>query len=121
MTQLISIVFQKNGEGTLNAHGLSSGFHCLGKPDVKYPRDLTIKGEEGVDKFPMWYSREFGGAQMPWAILIWGQRGIFIHQGPATVSNGDRSQGCIRLPGSSAKTVYDWITGRTRITISYPW
>lgn len=60
---------------------------------------------------------------MPWAVKIWGQKGIFIHEGPDTIARNDDepSKGCIHLASPNAKDFYDWITGNTRVQISYPW
>jgi lipoprotein-anchoring transpeptidase ErfK/SrfK len=119
MSQRISITFKANGEGSMDCTGLGT-FQCLGKPGVKYPADLTITA---ADKKGTHHSQEFN-VDMPHAILIMGDRGIYIHEwpGPATIAgNGGPSAGCIHLSPTDAPKVYTWVTGRTRITISYPW
>ena len=55
---------------------------------------------------------------MYWAILVDGDRGMYIHLGAV---DGSGSAGCIHLAGDDAETVYDWVDGRTRIEISYKW
>lgn len=111
-----SIVFRANGEGTLSYNGLNRP--CLGRTTLPYPTDLTINVG---DKYRRRYSTEFG-VWMDFAVLIWGQRGIFIHEGPATLAeNGGETAGCIHLGAPHAEAFFDWITGRTRITIQYPW
>ncbi|UQE03426.1 L,D-transpeptidase [Bradyrhizobium japonicum] len=51
-----------------------------------------------------------------------GQKGIFIHEGPNNLNdNGGESAGCIHLAPPDAENFYNWVTGRTRIQISYPW
>jgi hypothetical protein len=115
-TLRVSIAFQANGEGTLTYNGLNRP--CLGKTALQYPRDLTITA---ADKYRRRYSSEFG-VWMDFAVLIWGQRGIFIHEGPATLAgNGGETAGCIHLGAPHAEQFFNWITGRTRITITYPW
>ena len=59
---------------------------------------------------------------MDLAILIDGGRGIYIHEGPATLKeNGGPSAGCVHVDKLHAKDLFDWITGRTRVTLTYPW
>lgn len=114
--QQIQIHFERNGEGTL--HCELGNFNCLGHPGRKYPKDITIWPH---DKKGTHHSKEFN-VDMPYAILIWGQRGIYIHEGPANLrENGGPSAGCIHLGTGDASRVYNWVTGRTRIRISYPW
>jgi hypothetical protein len=117
-TKRIEIKFNENGEGTLIAHGLGE-FPCLGKPGLSYPKDVTVTPKE---KERLHISKEFDGAEMPFAIRIWGQRGIYIHEGdPTLAANGGPSQGCIHLKKGDAQKVYDWVTGPTRVTIEYKW
>lgn len=119
-TKRISISFRANGEGTMECSGLGS-FPCLGKPGLGYTRDLTVRGIVEEDKFDRKFSQEFQ-VWMSWAILIMGQRGIYIHEGPDTLSdNGGATAGCIHLGMGNAERVYRWVDGRTRITIEYPW
>lgn len=113
------ISFQLNGEGTLKY--ANNNVSCLGKPGLKYPTDLTVQGVIGVDKFKEKYSNEFN-VIMPWAVLIWGQRGIYIHEMPDNLEeNGGPTAGCIHLSEENAKSFYNWLSGRTRITIDYQW
>ena len=117
MTQRIDIAFAASGEGTLTCHGLGS-YRCLGQPGRGYPKDLTV---QAADKHGTHHSVEFG-VDMPYSVLIWGQKGIYIHEFPCTLQgNGGPSAGCIHLCPGDAKAVYDWITGATRVTIHYPW
>lgn len=130
LTLQVKVAFTGNGEGTLTFG--SRKVACLGNPTTKYPKDLTVQNIEGIQyqgdyanayKFRIWISSEFGNAEMPWAVKIWGQRGIFIHEGADNIpdNDGDPSAGCIHLAAPNAKDFYDWITGPTRIQISYPW
>ena len=123
-TKRINIRFAANGDGDLECVGFNT-FECLGRAnaDCRYPADLTVTGEIGVDKFLTKFSNEFQ-VEMPHAILIWGQRGIYIHEWPGSARRavyGDVTAGCIHLNPSDALAVYDWIDGRTRITTEYPW
>lgn len=102
------------GKGTLAYAGKT--VPCLGKKDFPYTKDLTVRGEVGVDKFEEKYSNEFG-VTMYWAILIMGNRGVYIHEGAIEGS----SAGCIHLAAPTAREFYDWVDGPTRIQISYPW
>lgn len=114
-----SITLAANGEGTLIYAGKDCP--CLGRPNLAYEKDLTVKGVVGLDKFPVQHSNEFD-VDMLWAVLIMGQRGIYIHEGaPTLAENGGPSAGCIHLGESHAKGFYDWIEGPTRIVITYPW
>ncbi|MEY9404569.1 L,D-transpeptidase [Bradyrhizobium japonicum] len=118
-TLQVQIKFGSNAEGTLT-YG-SNSVKCLGQSTRQYPADLTVEGVEGVDKYKLWHSTEFD-ADMPWAVKIWGQKGIFIHEGPNNLNdNGGESAGCIHLAPPDAENFYNWVTGRTRIQISYPW
>lgn len=114
----IEIVFRENGEGTLNCDGLGK-FPCLGQPGRGYPKDLTVGP---ADRELNHKSREFG-VDMPFAIKIWGQKGIFIHEFPDSLKDngGVPSAGCIHLGAGNAKKVFEWIDRPTRVTISYPW
>lgn len=59
---------------------------------------------------------------MPFAILIMGARGIYVHEGADNLTdNGGPSAGCIHLAQGNAKTFYDWVSSPTRIVIAYPW
>jgi len=115
-TQVAQIAFGANGEGTITFNGVTRP--CLGKTGLAYPRDLTINTS---DKYRRRFSNEFQ-VWMDFAVLIWGQRGIFIHQGASTLAtNGGETAGCIHIASPHAEEFYNWITGRTRITIAYPW
>jgi lipoprotein-anchoring transpeptidase ErfK/SrfK len=135
MTKRIKISFYNDkAEGNLTCVGLGRTFQCLGKSGERYPTDLTVNPDKkGVKKHPH-YSGEFscppndnslGQCRLDYAILIWGQRGIYIHawHGMATYAgNGNKdTEGCIHLSKRDAKIVYDWVDTRTRVTISYPW
>lgn len=114
--QLARIAFNANGEGTITFNGNS--YPCLGNPGIKYPVDLTVNT---TDKYRTKFSQEFQ-VTMEFAILIWGQRGIYIHYGDDTIAaNGGVSAGCIHVEEPQIESFYNWITGPTRITISYPW
>lgn len=113
------VAFANSGEGTLSFGGTT--FACLGRPGFKYTNDLTVKGEVDKDKFRRKYSNEFQ-VWMDFAILIMGQKGIYIHEGPDNLEdNGGPSAGCIHLAPGNAEEFYNWVSGRTRIQISYPW
>jgi len=66
-----------------------------------------------------------GQCIMNYAILIWGQQGVYIHEWattPTYAGNGNQStHGCIHLARGDAKRVYDWVDTRTYITVSRPW
>ncbi|MCP4748771.1 MAG: L,D-transpeptidase [Desulfobacteraceae bacterium] len=134
LTNRIHIEFNTLGEGQLECKGYGS-FRCLGKRGLKYPRDLTINPAiPNVKKHP-YFSQEYicdyptSGqigvpCRMNYSILIWGQRGIFIHEWPTTATyagNGGSTAGCIHLEIGDAKNVYDWVDTPTRITMDYPW
>ncbi|RYD67355.1 MAG: hypothetical protein EOP83_03005 [Verrucomicrobiaceae bacterium] len=113
------VTFKPKGEGSIRFG--SENLPCLGRQGLTYAKDLTIRGIVGTDKFPRKWSNEFG-VWMDHAVLIMGQRGIFIHEGPDTInSNYGPSAGCIHLAPPNAKKFYDWVTGPTRIVIEYPW
>lgn len=133
-TLQVKIAFKSSGEGTLTYGG--TPVPCLGHPGTMYPVDSTIDNIEGVQyqgdygsafKFKVWMSNEFldangNPARMPWAVKLWGDKGIFIHEDPDNLKdNGGPSQGCVHLAKPNAQNFYNWITGRTRIQISYPW
>lgn len=128
-TKRISVKFRANAEGTLNCFG-GGTYPCLGKVGMRYPRDLTVLPTQ---KWKLKLSQEYGvngpnglePAPMPYAILIWGQRGVYIHSWPGAPTvrgngNSDTS-GCIHLSTIDAPKVYAFVSERTRITISYPW
>jgi hypothetical protein len=135
MTKRIDIVFSDLGEGHLECRGYGS-FRCLGRKGYKYPTDLVVDPikDPSVKQHPYFsrtYSCGFVNAQgvpqpcrMNYAIRIWGQEGVYIHEwsSPATYAgNGGPTHGCIHLEVGRAKMVYDWVNGRTRITMKYPW
>lgn len=134
-TEAVKIAFKSNGEGTLTFGGRK--VPCLGEPGERYPKDLTVKNIEGergkgdwghADKFKLWISREgfVSGTNQPypmyWSVKLVGDKGIFVHQGPDNLrDNEGPSGGCIHLAPPNAEDFYNWITGPTRILISYPW
>eukprot|EP01038_Epipyxis_sp_PR26KG_P008055 gene8055-10913_t len=99
------------GLGTLECVG-GETFYCGGMSNFPYPSDTTISIS---DKKGTVYSREFSGAEMPYAVLWIGQRGVYIHEWP----NLELSHGCIHLLPGDAKSVYDWISGSTRIVFTW--
>lgn len=121
VTGRIKIDFSANGEGTLECVGLGT-FNILGQPGRKYPKDIVVDPTiDATEKEQNHKSVEFG-VDMPWAIRIWGQKGIYIHEMPDNLSaNGGPSAGCVHVGPTNAKKVYDYVIGRTRITIKYPW
>jgi len=56
------------------------------------------------DKFRMHYSRRYHNAPMPWSVQVNGH--MFIH-GFTSVPRYPASHGCIRLPRSFAKKLYN--------------
>ncbi len=119
VTGRIKIKLGANGEGTLECVGLGT-FKVLGQPNRDYPQDMTVNPS---DKEELHISVEFDGIKMPWAILIWGQKGIYIHEMPDNLAdNGNRpSEGCIHLSPTNAPKAYDYVQTRTRVTIEAPW
>lgn len=128
------IDFKKSGEGTLK-YGTTT-VPCLGKPGVAYPVDSIIENIEGIQyegdygnayKFKIWRSKDFPDDNgnpfpMPWSVKLWGARGIFIHEGPDNLAENDGpSSGCVHLANPNAQRFYEWITGRTRMQVSYSW
>ena len=131
MPKKIHIVFNKLGEGKMDCQGFKA-FRCLGKKGLKYPTDLMVDPTKPNVKVNPYFSQEYvcdyEGVVLPcrmnFSILIWGQRGIFIHEwpSPATfVGNGGATGGCIHLDIGNAKRVYDWLDQKTRIIMEYPW
>jgi len=113
----INISFRSNGEGTMECVGLGK-FKVLGQPGRKYPKDITVNE---TDKERLHKSKEFN-VDMPFAIKIWGQLGIFIHEFPDNLrDNGGPSAGCVHLSKKNAPKVFNYVAGRTRIKITYPW
>lgn len=110
--KVIKIRLNEDGLGTLECVGLGQ-YSCGAKAGMKYPTDVTISAN---DKKLSHYSREFD-VELPYAILIWGQRGVYIHEWGQL----PESAGCIHLLEGDAKRVYDFVDGKTRILISYPW
>jgi hypothetical protein len=133
-TLQVQIAFKDSGEGTLTYGGTT--VPCLGKPSVMYPVDSIIENIEGVQyqgdygkayKFKLWKSNDFQDDNgnpypMPWAVKLWPDRGIFIHEGADNLKdNPGPSSGCVHLAAPNAQNFYNWITARTRIQVSYPW
>ena len=107
----INIILGANGIGTIECVGLGT-FECGGNATITYPRDITINPS---DKKGTHRSREFN-VDMPYAILMWGQRGIYIHEWGRLGG----SMGCIQVLPGAAKQVYDFVSEPTRILISQP-
>ncbi len=134
MAKRIDIKFNNLCEGSLECKEFGT-FKCLGKKGLKYPRDLTINPVLPNVKTHPYFSQEYvcnypmvGLIEVPcrmnYSILIWGQRGIYIHEwpNPATYAgNGGPTGGCIHVEAGDAKKIYDWVDSKTRITIAYPW
>lgn len=127
----IHIKFNNLGEGKMDCQGYRE-FNCLGRKGLKYPTDMTIdpanKGVKVNPYFSQQYECNYNGAMLPcrmnYSILLWGQRGIFIHEwpNPATFNgNGGPTGGCIHLEIGDAKRVYNWVNQKTRVTLDYPW
>jgi lipoprotein-anchoring transpeptidase ErfK/SrfK len=135
MTKRIHIAFNDVGEGRLECKGYRT-FRCLGMKGLRYPIDIVIDPtkDKSVKQHP-YFSRTYTcgfvnnqgvpqPCRMNYAIRIWGQQGVFIHEWPAPttyVANGGPTHGCIHLEIGNAKNVYDWVDGRTRVTMQYPW
>jgi hypothetical protein len=115
-TKRIQISLNSEGRGKLECLGLGE-FDCLGKKDAPYKTDVTVTGNIGVDKFPIRRSVEFN-VDLNWVIIMDGNRGFWIHEGDVSRRS---SAGCVNLVSEDAKKVYDWVDGRTRITITAPW
>jgi lipoprotein-anchoring transpeptidase ErfK/SrfK len=117
MSLLIKIEFASNGEGTISFNNKS--YPCLGQKERNYPKDITILPS---DKKLRHYSQEFK-VWLDYAILIWGQVGIYIHWGADNITDngGAGSAGCIHVEKPQIKELYNWITERTRIIIDHPW
>ncbi|MGJ4911283.1 L,D-transpeptidase [Bradyrhizobium sp. HKCCYLS2033] len=108
------VVLGPEGPGTLT-YGAKS-VQCRGRKGYDYVKDITNNGVEDVDKFKRRWSDQYK-VWMPWAVLIDGARGVFIHEFPLDI----QSAGCIHLGTEDAQDFYNWITGKVRITISFPW
>ena len=129
----IHIKFNTLGEGKMDCKDLGT-FRCLGQKGLKYPEDLSIDPKVSGTKTNPYFSQTYScgerngdpraPCQMNFAILIWGQNGVYIHEwpNPATYEgNGGPTHGCIHLEVGDAKKVYNWVDQKTRITIEYPW
>ena len=103
-----------DGTGTLSYAG--KVVPCLGKAGFNYKKDITNSGKEGSEKFKEKYSNEWQ-AWMYWAVLIDGERGVYIHEG----ATSGTSAGCIHVAAPNAEDFYNWVNQPTRITISFPW
>jgi aquaporin Z len=115
-TKRIEISFDASGDGVISCKGLGD-FDCQGLNGVTYPQDITV---QTTDKEIKHWSTEFQ-VWMPFAIRIWPQRGIYIHEwGFCRVAQG-QSAGCIHVCPGNAEKIYNWVDGPTRITIKYPW
>jgi L,D-transpeptidase catalytic domain len=115
-TKRIQISLNSEGRGQLECVGFGV-FNCLGKKDAPYKTDVTVTGTVDVDKFPIRLSVEFN-VDLNWVIVMDGNRGFWIHEGDISRRS---SAGCVNLVSEDAKKVYDWVDGRTRITITAPW
>lgn len=74
MSQRINIRLNaETGLGTLECVG-GSTYNCGGMAYFAYPSDSTIQAS---DKKGTVYSQEFSNAEMPFAVLWIGQRGVY--------------------------------------------
>lgn len=131
-TKRMNIHFNDLGEGTLECVGYQT-FRCLGQKGLKYPPETTINpAKPGIKQNPHYsrtygcppYNNNLGQCIMPYSILIWGQKGVYIHEwpNPATYAgNGGPTHGCIHLDRGNAHLVYAWVDRPTRLLIDYPW
>jgi lipoprotein-anchoring transpeptidase ErfK/SrfK len=65
-----------------------------------------------------------GQCTMRFSILVWGQKGVYIHEWPSPATfagNGGPTHGCIHLDPGRAALVYAWVDRPTRLLIGYPW
>ncbi|MGC2236677.1 MAG: L,D-transpeptidase [Pyrinomonadaceae bacterium] len=119
----INIRFSANGEGTLECVGLGT-FRILGDPSKRYPTDITVDptAPKSSIKERVHRSKEYN-VDMPYAVKIWGQLGIYIHEFPDNLqeNGGSPSKGCIHVGKGNAEQVYNYVVTRTRIRIKYPW
>jgi lipoprotein-anchoring transpeptidase ErfK/SrfK len=135
MAKLMTVTFNQLGEGTIECKGYNK-FRCLGRKGQKYKKDITVDPVTDPSiKSPIYYSRTYTCGEtdsagnespctMPWAIRLDGREGIYIHEWPLRATyagNGGPTHGCIHLEIGDAKKVYDWVNGRTRIVMTYPW
>jgi hypothetical protein len=130
--KVMKITFDTQGEGTLECVGFNA-FRCLGKKGLRYPKDSTIDpSRPGTKQNPHFSTRyscppndnSAGQCTMPYAVLIWGEYGVYVHEWPndATLQgNGGPTHGCIHLEKGKAELVYAWVDRPTRLLISYPW
>lgn len=117
MSRMITINFEASGEGVLVAKKMGD-FRCLGRPTFPYKPEVTVNP---AGKFRVKRSDEFG-VDMPWAILIHWERGVYIHEMPATLAtNGGPTAGCIHLDKGDAEKVWRYVSGSTRVLIRRPW
>lgn len=134
MAKRININFNGLCEAEMECIGLGK-FRCLGKKGLEYPKDLMIDPSLPYVKKHPHFSQEYVcdypaskqvavPCRMNYSILIWGQRGIYIHEWPGRAThagNGGPTAGCIHVEAGDAKRIYDWVDRKTRIVISYPW
>ena len=118
-TQRIEVQFdgkKQGGRGTVTAGGKT--LNCIGLYGYNYPEDSTINTS---DKELSHWSKEHS-CELPYAIKLDGTKGIFFHQDVTTYDmSHDNTHGCINLSENDAKWLYNWVQGRTRVLISYPW
>jgi hypothetical protein len=134
MTKRMNIRFHNlYAEGTLECVGLGT-YPCLGKPAMRYVKDVTIDPSQPGAKSHPYYSRSYscppndnaaGQCIMNYAILIMWRQGVYIHEWPTPptyVGNGNSgTHGCIHLKVGDAETVYNWVDTKTRVQIFTPW
>lgn len=130
--KLMRITFNDLGEGSLACSGYQT-FRCLGMKGLKYPTDITVNPSVPGTKSHPYYSKTYscppydnnrGQCTMNYAILIWGQQGVYIHEWPTPATyagNGGPTHGCIHLDPGNASLTYAWVDRPTRVLISYPW
>jgi lipoprotein-anchoring transpeptidase ErfK/SrfK len=131
-TKQVQLRFNDLGEGVLDCKGFKR-FRCLGKKGLRYPTDITINPRKPGTKSAPYYSRTYscvpydnaaGQCTMNYAVLIWGQQGVFIHEWPTPATyagNNGPTHGCIHLDRGNARLFYDWVDGPTRLRIEYRW
>ena len=111
MTDVMKIHFNSDGIGTLAYKGAS--YAIGGQVGRAYPKDITVLPSA---KSLSHMSGEYG-CELKYAILIWGQKGIYIHEWGTLAG----SAGCLHLMPGDAEAVYNAFTSKTRILIDYDW
>lgn len=121
-------------QGTLHLVGTDRKYPCIGHLGCNYPMECVVTPahkKQHIELQHPQHEEEESNAKSnqpmthPYTISIDESRGIYMHEGSTNTDgqliNEQAGTGCIELAKGDAQQVYDFIEGRTKLSISHGW